>query len=162
MPHPTEYDELNALLGDLVAEGRRILGAAFVGAYLQGSFALGAADLASDCDFLVVTGRPVTDEEYAGLATLHADLPTRPGHWSRHLEGSYAVRAELRGLAGLGRPWPYIDHGSRELRRDTHCRVVDPVPARPSAPGCGPSCPASSGDSSPGSPGTSPGASATS
>jgi hypothetical protein len=151
MPHPTEYDELNALLGDLVAEGRRILGAAFVGAYLQGSFALGAADLASDCDFLVVTGRPVTDEEYAGLAALHADLPTRPGHWSRHLEGSYAVRAELRGLAGLGRPWPYIDHGSRELRRDTHCnsevarwilhehgltlagaparRVVDPVPA---------------------------------
>ena len=121
MPDPTEYDELNLLLADLVAEARRVLGDAFVGAYLQGSFALGAADLASDCDFLVVTAGPVTDEEFAGLAALHAELPTRPGHWSRHLEGSYAVQAELRCLAGLGRPWPYVDHGSRELQWDTHC-----------------------------------------
>ena len=121
MPDATEYDELNALLDDLVAEARRILGDAFVGAYLQGSFALGAADAASDCDFLVVTGRPVSDEEFGGLAALHAELPTRPGHWSRHLEGSYAVQAELRGLHAVGRPWPYVDHGSRELVRHPHC-----------------------------------------
>lgn len=151
MPDATGYRELDALLDDLVAEAHRVLRDAFVGAYLQGSFALGAADLASDCDFLVVTARPVTDGEYDALAALHAELPTRPGHWCRHLEGSYALRAELQGLAGLGRPWPYIDHGSRELRRDTHCNtevarwilhehgltlagppardVVDPVPA---------------------------------
>lgn len=118
---PTPFEELNAVLGDLVRETRSILGEAFVGAYLQGSFALGAGDMNSDCDFLVVTARAVTDLEYAALAALHDEIPTREGHWTQHLEGSYPVLDELRTLDGLGRPWPYIDHGWRELQRDTHC-----------------------------------------
>jgi hypothetical protein len=40
----TPYQELDALLADLVREVRDILGDTFVGAYLQGSFALGAGD----------------------------------------------------------------------------------------------------------------------
>ncbi|WJE00770.1 hypothetical protein [Streptomyces antimycoticus] len=51
----TPYQELDALLADLIGTARSILGDTFVGAYLQGSFALGAGDLHSDCDFIVVT-----------------------------------------------------------------------------------------------------------
>jgi aminoglycoside adenylyltransferase-like protein len=123
MSEPTAYPELDEVLAGLVDATRGILGRCFVGAYLQGSFALGAGDLASDCDFLVVTDRAVTGEEYAELAALHAELPTRPGHWTRHLEGSYPVLDELRGLDAVGRPWPFIDHGSRELARDPHCNT---------------------------------------
>jgi predicted nucleotidyltransferase len=43
-----------------VKRARLILGANFFGAYLQGSFALGDADLHSDCDFLVVMMSPPT------------------------------------------------------------------------------------------------------
>lgn len=51
MPCP----ELDAVLADLVGSARDILGDTFVGAYVQGSFALGAGDLTSDCDFVVAT-----------------------------------------------------------------------------------------------------------
>jgi hypothetical protein len=37
---PTEFTELNELLGQIVSQIKSILGANFVGAYLQGSFAL--------------------------------------------------------------------------------------------------------------------------
>ena len=50
----TPYAELDALLGELVARGREILGDDWVGGYVQGSFALGAGDLTSDCDFVMV------------------------------------------------------------------------------------------------------------
>ena len=45
---PTHFAELNELLGELVRQARSILEGNFVGAYLQGSFALGDADLYSD------------------------------------------------------------------------------------------------------------------
>lgn len=39
----TPYAELDQVLIDLVASAREILGDTYVGAYVQGSFALGAA-----------------------------------------------------------------------------------------------------------------------
>ncbi|MCA1824310.1 MAG: nucleotidyltransferase domain-containing protein [Frankia sp.] len=63
---PTAFGDLNALLTDFVREVQRILGGAFRGAYLHGSFALGAPDEHSDVDFIVATvgelspGRPDT------------------------------------------------------------------------------------------------------
>jgi hypothetical protein len=150
-PHPTRYAELNGVLHDLVTEAQAALGDAFVGAYLQGSFALGAGDLHSDCDFLVVVGeRPDAGQE-AALRALHRDLPHRDGFWNRHLEGSYAVAADLRTADGLGREWLYVDHGWDEMSWSDHCNqawtrwilrehgitlvgpcpveLVDPVPA---------------------------------
>ena len=47
----TPYADLDDLLDELLGHWRRILGDNLVGAYLQGSFALGAGDLHSDCDF---------------------------------------------------------------------------------------------------------------
>ncbi len=117
-------DDLTGVLGVLVADARRILGANYVGAYLQGSISQGAADLESDCDFLVVISRPLSASSFTDLADLHASLPTRPGHWSTHLEGSYPIAEELATLRGLGAGWAYVDHGSRSLEEtSTHCNT---------------------------------------
>src|SRR5437868_4864036 len=120
---PTVFPELNELLAEFVARVESILGDNFVGAYLTGSFALGAADLQSDCDFLVVSANRVTGSQERALRALHDELPTRSGHWTRHLEGSYAPRPELETLAALDRQWLYVDHGSRQMQWSTHCNT---------------------------------------
>ncbi|MDQ1688043.1 MAG: hypothetical protein QOK42_1018 [Frankiaceae bacterium] len=120
-PAPTPFAELNGLLLEIAAHAQRVFLDDLVGVYLQGSFALGAADLHSDCDFLVVVHAPVTAAQEAHVRRLHDDIPTRSGHWVHHLEGSYPVAAELRTLDGSGRPWLYIDHGWREMQWDVHC-----------------------------------------
>jgi predicted nucleotidyltransferase len=122
---PTSFSELNTLLAEFVDSVRAILGDHFVGAYLTGSFALGGADLHSDCDFLVVADSDVrTDEEHA-LRELHDEIPTRSGYWAHNLEGSYAARAELETLAALGNEWLYVDRGWRQMHWSTHCNTED-------------------------------------
>jgi hypothetical protein len=118
---PTRFTELNAVLAELVDVARRELAENFVGAYLQGSFALGAGDLASDCDFIVVTSGPITPTQEMEIRAYHDELPTREGFWNHHIEGSYAPTDELRTLAGRGRDWLYIDHGWREMQWSEHC-----------------------------------------
>jgi predicted nucleotidyltransferase len=122
---PTVFPELNELLRELVARVESILGDNFVGAYLIGSFALGAADLHSDCDFLVVTQDRVTAEQERALRELHDEIPTRSGHWTHDLEGSYAPRAELETLAALDEEWLYVDRGWREMQWSTHCNTEE-------------------------------------
>ncbi len=119
----TPYEELDAVLAGLVGSLRDILGAAYVGTYVQGSFALGAGDRYSDCDFIVATTTAPGGAVERDLRRLHDDIPTRPGFWTRHLEGSYADTASLRSVAGLGTPWLFCDHGHRELAWDTHCNT---------------------------------------
>jgi hypothetical protein len=117
----TAYPDLDELLAELLGHWRRILGDDLVGAYVQGSFALGAGDLHSDCDFLVATrGRPDPRQE-AELRALHDEIPTRGGHWCHDLEGSYAPADELADVAHLGRAWLFNNHGHRTLEWDDHC-----------------------------------------
>lgn len=120
----TEFEDLNTLLEDLIGSVRAILGSTFVGAYLQGSFALGAADLLSDCDFIIATTALPSGTAEAQLRRLHDEIPTRPGHWPKDLEGSYADVASLRSADGLGTPWLFSNHGSRDLVWDTHCNTL--------------------------------------
>jgi predicted nucleotidyltransferase len=122
---PTVFPELNELLGELVARVGAILGDNFVGAYVVGSFALGGGDLQSDCDFLVVTDHQVTAEQERELRELHDELPTRDGHWSHDLEGSYAPMDDLETLAALDKRWLYVNRGSREMQWSTHCNTED-------------------------------------
>jgi aminoglycoside adenylyltransferase-like protein len=117
----TPFPELDEVLDELVATVRSILGENFVGAYLTGSFALGGGDQYGDCDFVVATRERVTAQQERALRLLHDELPTRPAHWAQHLEGSYAPRADLETVDGLGREWLYIDHGQREMEWSTHC-----------------------------------------
>lgn len=122
-PHPTPFPELDALVVELAERAREILGASFVGAYLQGSAALGDLDAASDCDFLVPVRGAIGPEQEAALRRLHDEIPTRPGPWSTELEGSYPDVDELRSTASLGRPWLYVDRGHREMEWSTHCNT---------------------------------------
>jgi len=117
----TPFGELNAVLADLVASVRDILRSTYIGTYVQGSFALGAGDMHSDCDFIIVTTVAPQGMPEQQLRALHDDIPTRPGHWTKHLEGSYADAPSLRSVDGIGTPWLFNDHGHRELTWDTHC-----------------------------------------
>jgi Domain of unknown function (DUF4111) len=122
---PTVFPDLNELLEEFVASVTSILDSNFVGAYITGSFALGAGDLHSDCDFLVVTGERVTTEQERALHELHDEIPTRPGHWTHDLEGSYAPIADLKTLDTLGKRWLYVDRGWREMQWSSHCNAED-------------------------------------
>ena len=142
----THFAELDAVLAVLVRGVRERLGGNFVGAYLQGSFAIGDADAGSDCDFIVAIGRDLTAEEIGGLDQLHKAihrLPHRP--WRHRLEGSYTPLDVLRrwiptpreppgepprgtgwldagtGAQGpRGYPFVYLNHGARFLVRSEH------------------------------------------
>ena len=119
----TPYPELDGLLDEIVGRAREVLGDGFVGAYLQGSFAVGDADLHSDCDFLVVHRDRLTPVQESAIRELHDEIPTRAGHWTHHLEGSWLPVGDVRTLDGLGRRWLYVDPGWRAMSWSTHCNT---------------------------------------
>jgi predicted nucleotidyltransferase len=142
---PTPFPDLNAVLAVLVEGVKARLGDNLIGAYLQGSFAVGDADEVSDCDFIVVVRRDLTDAEISSLNEMHAaihDLPYLP--WRHRLEGSYVPADIIRrwsltprdppgeprpsdwadpGLSGSpprAYPFVYLDHGGRSVARSEH------------------------------------------
>lgn len=120
---PTQFPELNLILQELTERTRNILGDNFVGAYLQGSFAVGDADIHSDCDFLIPVHSLITAGQETGLRTMHDEFPTRREHWARQLEGSYPLASELRTLHGMNRKWLYVDRGARDMQWSTECNT---------------------------------------
>jgi predicted nucleotidyltransferase len=121
---PTGFPELNDVLRKLVAEVRTILGDNFCGAYLQGSFAIGAADEHSDVDFVVVTHGEVTHEQLAGLQAMHARIYALESPWAQHLEGSYISKDLLQRVDPERTPLLFLDNGATELVRDDHCNTA--------------------------------------
>jgi hypothetical protein len=117
----TPYADLDVLIEELLGHWRRILGDGLAGAWIQGSFALGAGDLYSDCDWIVATHAPLTEEQVAELRRLHDEIPTREGHWPHDIEGSYAPLEEVASVEHLGRRWLFNDHGHRTLEWSDHC-----------------------------------------
>jgi hypothetical protein len=120
---PTAFPALNALLDEFVTSARVALENNFVGAYLQGSFAVGDADEHSDVDFIVVTDDEVTDEQRGSPQTMHQRLFALETPWAQHLEGSYVPKASLRRRDPARRPFVYLDNGSTELQLDNHCNT---------------------------------------
>jgi Domain of unknown function (DUF4111) len=118
---PTPFPDLDEVLAELTVRARDILGADFVGGYLQGSFALGDGDMHSDCDFVTVVAQRPSGAREVRLRALHDELPTRDGHWYRHLEGSYATADDLTRLDVIGADWLYVDHGARGMEWSAHC-----------------------------------------
>lgn len=97
---PTPFPALNAVLAAFVDGVVELLGANVAGVYLQGSFALGDGDEASDVDFVVITWEDVAEADRPRLDALHGRLHDRAEQWAQHLEGSYAPAAVLRTLDG--------------------------------------------------------------
>lgn len=122
---PTQFPELNEVLKQLVDGAHKALDENFAGAYLVGSFALGDADIHSDCDFIVATCEPIASTQEAAIRALHRAFPAEEGHWNRHLEGSYAPIEDLRRLDALGREWLFVDHGHAEMEWSTHCNSLE-------------------------------------
>jgi hypothetical protein len=116
----TCFSDLNHLLTDLTASVHAALRDNFIGAYLQGSFAVGDADEDSDVDFLIATVRSLSDDEVACLNGIHTGLYEREGYWPKHLEGSYVPAAALRRFEPEQPMWHYLDNGSRELELSNH------------------------------------------
>jgi len=120
----TPYPELNAVLQEMTASIRKIQGARFVGAYLQGSFAVGDFDEHSDVDFIIVLTDEPSDEQVAALQEMHGRVYGLPSYWAQHLEGSYIPQAVLREPPRPGDAFWYLDNGSRELIRADHCNTL--------------------------------------
>ncbi len=133
----TPYAELNGVLDQLVARAKAVLGDSFVGAYLQGSFAVGDFDEQSDVDFLIVTARDISVAEQPALQAMHAELFKLPSAWAQHLEGSYAPATVIRrwsteprapgwtdpGMADMparAYPFLYLNNGADHLVRSEH------------------------------------------
>jgi predicted nucleotidyltransferase len=119
---PTPYEELNAVLQRLVADIRSALGETFIGAYLQGSFAVGDFDEHSDIDFIVVTGDELSDSRVETLQAVHGTVYDLESEWARHLEGSYFPASMLRDRTQRGSPGTLpertdarIKHGSERV-----------------------------------------------
>ena len=116
----TLYPELDRVLSEVADHASDVLGDDMVGAYLEGSFALGAGDPYSDVDFIVVMMTPLDPHRERRLRTFHRELPTRQEHWAQHVEGSYALLGDLLDPTRIGREWLFIDHGQREMTWDIH------------------------------------------
>lgn len=117
---PTPYHDLNRVLQKLVISIRAILSEDFIGAYLQGSFAVGDFDLHSDVDFAVVIQRDLTLSEVNALQEMHERIHGLSSRWAKHLEGSYFPRAAILSSPRPGDKLWYIDNGSRNLIRSDH------------------------------------------
>jgi hypothetical protein len=123
-PRPTPYQDLNAVLRALIDGVRDVLGNSFVGAYLQGSFAVGGFDPHSDVDWVIVTETELSGEHVQALQHLHGRIYELDSAWAQHLEGSYFPRDILRDCARCGAPLWYLDNGSRALIQATHCNTA--------------------------------------
>jgi predicted nucleotidyltransferase len=96
----------------------------FLGAYLQGSFAVGDFDRHSDVDFIVVVDRELSDSRVAALQSIHRRVYDLPSEWAKHLEGAYFPRDILRDYRRSGSELWFLDHGSRELKKSDHDNTV--------------------------------------
>jgi predicted nucleotidyltransferase len=124
MNQPTPYPELDTVLHELVASVQHALGDTFVGAYLQGSFAVGDFDEHSDVDFIVAVRDELSHEQVAALNDVHGRIYDLPSEWAKHLEGSYFPLDILRRADRRGELLWYLDHGSRSLKRSDHCNTL--------------------------------------
>ncbi len=149
--HLTPYQEVNAVLKELLTAVQRTLGYSFTGLYLYGSLATsGFALRRSDIDFLVVVRDDLTSKQIANLDGMHLALSASESSWAKKLEGVYLPYAALRRhdpdgpprptlnesqfyQAPLGPDWVIQRHVLREHERIVHGpslrTAIDPVSA---------------------------------
>ena len=124
MSRPTPFPDLNDVLQRLVPGVQEVLGRDFLGAYLQGSFAVGDFDRHSDVDFIIVILDELSSEQVVALQAMHRSIFDLACAWAQHLEGSYFPRDVLRRPPEPTQQLWYLDNGSRELVRSEHCNTL--------------------------------------
>ncbi len=117
---PTPDAELNGVLREFVTGAQAALGGNFIGAYLQGSFALGDWDADSDVDWVIAVERDITDAELPALQELHTRLYRLDSPWAQHLEGSYIPRAILKRSTPERRQLLFLGNTAHALERSDH------------------------------------------
>jgi len=122
--HPTRFPELNQVLRTLVSWIQDTLPDAFVGFYLQGSFALGDFDDHSDVDFVVLVRDELEPSRVDRLQVIHDRTYQLDCEWAKHLEGSYFPLETFRDLTKSGTDVWYLDHGARVLIPSAHCNTL--------------------------------------
>jgi hypothetical protein len=122
--YPTAYPELNDVLQELVYSVQGLLEENFLGAYLQGSFAVGDYDRHSDVDFVIVTESELPDNHILPLQVMHARIFDLDSPWAQHPDGSYFPKEVLRFPPRPGKELWYLDNGSSELVKSTHCNTL--------------------------------------
>lgn len=118
--HPTPFPDLNAVLSEWLSAVQTALGDNLIGAYLQGSFAVGDFDGDSDVDFLAAIRTELSAAQLAELQAVHARIYDLPSPWAQHLEGSYFPEDALRRVEPTGAPPWYLDNTSKVLVRSGH------------------------------------------
>lgn len=120
MTHPTQFPELNQVLSALIHAIVGQLHEDVIGAYLQGSFAVGDSDEHSDCDFIFVIEEDLPESRASELERAYLSVRNLDAHWAAHLEGSFFPKDLLRDYRTAGQSIWYVDHGSRALMRSAH------------------------------------------
>ena len=123
-PDPTPYPDLNTVLDELVDSVRTVLDEKLIGAYLQGSFAVGDFDQNSDVDFIIAIADELSAAQVRELQVMHDRIYSLPCPWAQHLEGSYFPVDVLRSASKTGGDLWYLDHGARSLIRSDHCNTL--------------------------------------
>lgn len=142
----TPYREVNALVQALLKAVRAELGDQFVGMYLEGSLANGDFDDASDIDFVVVTRREISPEEFSALHAMHERINQMDSRLAIELEGSYLSQRALRRYdpacdlhpnieRGRGEPLKWVEHGEawvihRHILRQRGIKLAGPAPQK--------------------------------
>ncbi len=111
---PTPYPEVNALLRELLAGIRAILGDGLVGMYLDGSLANGGFDADSDIDFVAVCDAEIQGDRFAALQAMHDRIAATDSVWATQLEGSYLSARALRRFDPANCLHPNIERGMGE------------------------------------------------
>jgi predicted nucleotidyltransferase len=122
--YPTPYLELNHVLDQLVSRIQSVLGECFIGAYLQGSFAVGDFDQHSDVDFIVAIQEDLETVQVEALQIMHDKVYLLESPWAQHLDGSYFPKEILRDGSKQGIKLWYLDNGARSLIQSDHCNTL--------------------------------------
>ncbi|HET9109392.1 MAG TPA: aminoglycoside adenylyltransferase domain-containing protein [Ktedonobacterales bacterium] len=120
LPDPTPDADLNGVLRELVLGVQAVLGENFIGAYLQGSFAVGDWDSDSDIDWVIAVERDISDADLPTLQALHVRLHRLASPWAQHLEGSYIPRAILKRRTSARHQLLFLGNTADALERSDH------------------------------------------
>jgi predicted nucleotidyltransferase len=117
-----EDADVSALLEEILARQREILGERLVGLYVYGSLVAGDFDCeSSDVDLLAATATRIDEDEFAALDEMHNELVEQNPFWRDRIEIQYASLAALKTfkterstIANIspGEPFHFIEAGS--------------------------------------------------